>query len=158
MSKRQLIDEIRSVNRTALPEFLARFNEVDLTDYLQHLIRSQAPRLRGNAARYGQYFSARATARAALARPVAAAVAILAEDMPAAEDVSASSPRASWRDAMAQPAVAREFEADNDAWIDDEEWIDDLAATPSTDHKKLTLTAATRNTTSSTPATDKWLF
>lgn len=37
MTKRQLIDEIRSLNVTAEPGFLASFGEADLTEYLQHL-------------------------------------------------------------------------------------------------------------------------
>ncbi|MCL2640758.1 MAG: hypothetical protein FWD53_07935 [Phycisphaerales bacterium] len=37
MSKRELIDEIRQVNRTASPEFLARFQENDLKAYLDRM-------------------------------------------------------------------------------------------------------------------------
>jgi len=152
MSKRQLIDEIRSVNRTALPEFLARFDEVDLTDYLQHLIHSQAPRLRGTTARQGQYIATSTrTAAATLPRTVTA-VAVLTDDIPEAEDVTAAV-GASWRDAMVQ-AGAKDPDTD-DAWIDDEAWIDDLTITSAGhDRKPLTLAAATP----STPATDKWLF
>lgn len=37
MSKRELIDAIRQVNRSAAPEFLARFAEEELQAYLQRV-------------------------------------------------------------------------------------------------------------------------
>jgi len=38
MSKRELIDCIREINRSAKPEFLAGFSKEDLNDYLEHLM------------------------------------------------------------------------------------------------------------------------
>jgi len=38
MSKRELIDCICEINRSARPEFLAGFSEEDLNDYLEHLM------------------------------------------------------------------------------------------------------------------------
>jgi len=38
MSKRELIDYICRINKTAKPEFLASFSEDDLNDYLEHLM------------------------------------------------------------------------------------------------------------------------
>lgn len=38
MIKRELIDCIREINKTAKPEFLAAFSEEDLNDYLESLI------------------------------------------------------------------------------------------------------------------------
>ncbi len=38
MSKRELIDYIREINRSAKPEFLASFSEEDLNAYLEHLM------------------------------------------------------------------------------------------------------------------------
>lgn len=38
MSKRELIDCICEINRTAKPEFLAGFTEEQLSDYLEHLM------------------------------------------------------------------------------------------------------------------------
>ena len=38
MSKRELIDYICRINRTAKPEFLASFSEEELNDYLKHLM------------------------------------------------------------------------------------------------------------------------
>jgi hypothetical protein len=38
MSKRELIDYICKINRTAKPEFLATFTEEELNDYLEHLM------------------------------------------------------------------------------------------------------------------------
>ena len=37
MSKRELIDRIRQINRTVSPEFLAGFTENELSDYLRQL-------------------------------------------------------------------------------------------------------------------------
>ena len=37
MSKRQLIDDIRRYNTTVQPQFLARFDEAALKQYLEHL-------------------------------------------------------------------------------------------------------------------------
>ena len=37
MTKRELIDRITALNPTAGPEFLARFENADLAQYLQHL-------------------------------------------------------------------------------------------------------------------------
>mgnify|MGYP001066860887 CR=1 FL=1 len=39
MSKQQMIDAIREHNRSAAQEFLARFDEAALSDYLQRLTR-----------------------------------------------------------------------------------------------------------------------
>jgi hypothetical protein len=38
MSKRELIDCIREINKGARPEFLADFSEEELTAYLEHLM------------------------------------------------------------------------------------------------------------------------
>jgi len=38
MSKRELIDCICEINKTARPEFLATFSEEDLNAYLEHLM------------------------------------------------------------------------------------------------------------------------
>jgi len=38
MSKRELIDHICEINRSAKPEFLANFSEEELMDYLEHLM------------------------------------------------------------------------------------------------------------------------
>jgi len=38
MSKRELIDCICEINKSAKPEFLARFSEEDLRTYLEHLM------------------------------------------------------------------------------------------------------------------------
>ncbi len=38
MSKRELIDYICEINKTAKPEFLATFSEEDLSRYLDHLM------------------------------------------------------------------------------------------------------------------------
>ena len=38
MSKRELIDCICEINKTARAEFLARFSEEELNDYLEHLM------------------------------------------------------------------------------------------------------------------------
>jgi hypothetical protein len=38
MSKRELIDCICEINKSAKPEFLAKFEEIELKDYLEHLM------------------------------------------------------------------------------------------------------------------------
>lgn len=38
MDKNQLIDRICEINKTARPEFLARFSEEELNAYLEHLL------------------------------------------------------------------------------------------------------------------------
>jgi hypothetical protein len=38
MSKRELIDCICEINKSAKAEFLARFSEEELKDYLEHLM------------------------------------------------------------------------------------------------------------------------
>lgn len=56
MTKRQLIDEIVTMNRSADPGFLARFDDSDLNEYLAHLQWTQTPRLAGDPHRYDMYF------------------------------------------------------------------------------------------------------
>ncbi|MFC1764224.1 hypothetical protein ACFL6U_19390 [Planctomycetota bacterium] len=38
MNKRELIDCICEINRSARPEFLSKFTEDELNDYLEHLM------------------------------------------------------------------------------------------------------------------------
>jgi len=57
MTKRQLIDQIITVNRSAPADFLARFDDKDLRDYLDHLSILEQPRLTGDANRYAKYFT-----------------------------------------------------------------------------------------------------
>ena len=45
MSKRELIDYICKINRTAKPEFLASFSEEELNDYLEHLMELDLEKL-----------------------------------------------------------------------------------------------------------------
>lgn len=56
MTKRELIDEIAMRNPTAKPEFLSRFDEMDLGAYLDHLIVARRPRLSGGGNRFAKYF------------------------------------------------------------------------------------------------------
>lgn len=44
MSKRELIDQILQHNRSAAPEFLARFAEADLKKYLDRVCEVEQPR------------------------------------------------------------------------------------------------------------------
>ncbi|MCL2700866.1 MAG: hypothetical protein FWE88_04135 [Phycisphaerae bacterium] len=155
MSKRQLIDEIRSFNRTALPEFLARFDEVDLNDYLQHLLRSQAPRLRGHSARLGHYVPAYGDTPAATARPIATAMAAVT-----VEETPASTSRAlPWRETSTATALAEPDLGPADEYNpDDEGWFDDNPDATSTTTEQKTRALATTNKTSNATATDAWLF
>ena len=45
MNKRQLIDDIRRLNSTAQPQFLAQFDEGALKQYLEHLESARRKRL-----------------------------------------------------------------------------------------------------------------
>ncbi|MFA5238821.1 MAG: hypothetical protein WC476_03820 [Phycisphaerae bacterium] len=45
MSKRELIDRICEINRSARPEFLAAFSEADLSIYLEHLMELELEEL-----------------------------------------------------------------------------------------------------------------
>lgn len=38
MRKREIIDAICEINKSAKPEFLAHFSEQELSDYLEHLM------------------------------------------------------------------------------------------------------------------------
>ena len=64
MTKRELIDEILTINRSASPSFLARFTNVQLDEYLAHLHVLAKPRLSGSAAQYEKYFRNCPTIRA----------------------------------------------------------------------------------------------
>ncbi len=46
MSKRQLIDDIRTLNPTARPQFLAQFDEESLRQYFDHLRDAREKRLK----------------------------------------------------------------------------------------------------------------
>lgn len=46
MNKRQLIDDIRRINATARPEFLAQFDESALKQYLDHLEEARQKHIR----------------------------------------------------------------------------------------------------------------
>jgi hypothetical protein len=56
MNKRELIDAIVGLNPTAMPEFLARFSDIALREYYEHLRLATQPRLAGRPERYEQYF------------------------------------------------------------------------------------------------------
>jgi hypothetical protein len=45
MSKRELIDCICEINRSAKPEFLAMFSAEELNDYLEHLMELDLEKL-----------------------------------------------------------------------------------------------------------------
>jgi hypothetical protein len=57
MTKRQLIDEILTINPTAQPGFLAGFKDADLGEYLTHLNVVKAPVLTGDGSKYRKYFA-----------------------------------------------------------------------------------------------------
>jgi hypothetical protein len=132
MTKRQLIDEIISINQTAEPGFLCHFQDEDLREYLEHLQTARVPRMVGDAARYEKYFAtARHTppAEFGLGEPVvstetdaAERAALLAAAPPVEVAAQASLPKTSVQ--PAQPVVveaAAAAKADN---------ADSLAADP----------------------------
>ncbi len=56
MTKRQLIDRIVTINRSAEPGFLAQFEDDELNDYLRHLHVAQSPRPHADPRRFARYF------------------------------------------------------------------------------------------------------
>jgi hypothetical protein len=76
MTKRQLIDEIVSLNHSADPGFLAHFGDEDLLQYRDHLLACRRPRLSGDASRYAKYFAPRGAGGAALAEGAKAAISL----------------------------------------------------------------------------------
>lgn len=57
MTKRQMIDEIMELNRTAQPEFLAAFDDEELNEYLSHLHWLKSPvQMTGDTSQYDKYF------------------------------------------------------------------------------------------------------
>ncbi|MCD6365681.1 MAG: hypothetical protein J7M14_07375 [Planctomycetes bacterium] len=92
MTKRQLIDEIVVINRSAKPAFLAEFADDDLQDYLDHLQVIRQPRLSANTHRYDMYF------RAATDLPDKFDI----PDKPAAEP-RRSAPAETFAEALSQP-------------------------------------------------------
>lgn len=57
MTKRQMIDEIMELNRTAQPEFLAAFDDEELNEYLSHLHWLSSPvQMTGDTSKYDKYF------------------------------------------------------------------------------------------------------
>ena len=56
MTKRQVIDEIVLLNRSALPGFLAQFEDGDLNEYLQRLREVGPLRAWANAHRFDEGF------------------------------------------------------------------------------------------------------
>lgn len=56
MTKRELIDDIRRLNPTAKPDFLARFADEELSDYLDHLHFALTEPLRPSKERLERYF------------------------------------------------------------------------------------------------------
>jgi hypothetical protein len=99
MTKRELIDEIVSINRSASPRFLAQFDDVELDAYLAHLSVLKTPRLSGDAAQYEKYF----------------------RDLPTIQ-----APRPAWRVAPVPVSVVAEQELP-DPMADDEPDIEDQA-------------------------------
>jgi hypothetical protein len=57
MTKRQLIDEIMQLNQSAKPEFLARFGDDELNDYLRHLRQACRPRRFWSEGQFDRYFA-----------------------------------------------------------------------------------------------------
>lgn len=94
MTKRQIIDEILTLNRSAKPEFLAGFEDTDLDQYLRHLRVARTPRLSGDPHRYDKYFEDLPTIGRA-----GPAVAVVESD-----DVPAETPE----DAAAEPIASPE--------------------------------------------------
>lgn len=118
MTKRQIIDEILTINPTAKPAFLARFEDAELGAYLSHLQVLARPRLTGDASRFEKYFIN--VPKIPFARPqwrttpAADAAQQAAADAPAATDAPPA-PAAEY------VAVAEPAEQHADTWVDADE-------------------------------------
>jgi len=89
MTKRKLIDEIMELNHSADPGFLARFDDIELNNYLDHLALLQTPRLEGDPHRYDKYFQA---------EPEASPYAVAVAELPRRSDAAAVADPSTWRD------------------------------------------------------------
>ncbi|MCD4823163.1 MAG: hypothetical protein K8S55_01025 [Phycisphaerae bacterium] len=99
MTKRELIDEIMELNHSADPGFLARFDDIELNNYLDHLSLLQAPRLEGDPHRYDKYFQA---------EPADSPCAVAVAELPCQSDAAIAADLATWRDETpAVPATPR---------------------------------------------------
>ena len=56
MTKRQLIDEIVSINKSAPAAFLAGFDDGELNEYLEHLKFAQEPKPSVDSGKYDSFF------------------------------------------------------------------------------------------------------
>ncbi len=56
MTKRQLIDEIVSINKSAPAAFLAGFDDGELNEYLEHLKFAQEPKPSVDSGKYDNFF------------------------------------------------------------------------------------------------------
>jgi len=74
MTKRQLIDDILLLNRSAKPEFLAQFDADELDAYLRHLQLARSPRLSAAHGQYAKYFENVPTIPTAASTPQPAVV------------------------------------------------------------------------------------
>jgi len=126
MTKRQLIDEIVTLNQTAEPGFLAKFDDGQLNEYLRHLRRARTPRLSGDPRRYDRYFRscppvpvARAAKPAEAAQAAVAVVETAEFEAEPAEEPFAYEAEAAADDAAAGPLLAHEAPPAPDAEEDD---------------------------------------
>lgn len=128
MTKRQMIDEIISMNQTAKPGFLARFDDIDLDEYLRHLREKRVSRLSGDASRYQRYFTTAQPAAASVplarqsgAESAAATAVAVIEDSSSAEPVGVF---------VAEPPAAREQEspAEQSEAVESAEQAEDVQA------------------------------
>ena len=136
MTKRELIDRIVEINRSASPGFLARFDDNQLDEYLAHLKVLETPRLSGNAARYEKYFQDCPTIHAA--RPLWRTDSSAVEEVPV-DDLDDEDYPATFEDDEAdelveQPVGTAERERlyaepdDDEAYDDDpEEWPEETS-------------------------------
>jgi hypothetical protein len=146
MTKRELIDEILTINQSARPGFLSRFTDGQLDEYLAHLRVLARPRLSGDPARYERYFRNCPTIRVPL--PQWRQTAEHTEDLDAADLADgpmdgleddfdgAPGPAADYAELDVQPAERQQLyvepddldEEDDDARAEAEEFGEELPA------------------------------
>ena len=118
MTKRQLIDQIVTVNQTAEPGFLADFKDEDLQEYLDHLRVVDQPRLTGETYRYEKYFLMQKTMQKAV------------QTVPAMQTMAAESAGATATALADPPADARASADDGGLWSSSEADVEPADESP----------------------------
>lgn len=135
MTKRELIDEILRVNRTARPAFLAQFDQDELDNYLRHLRLASLPRPKCGRGTYDKYFVNASDRLAAPERPRVTLDAIVTKAWQSDRAIMFKSPLASL-EAFEVPALPSDS---NDSAEED---FDEISLAPVSSEEEMVKAAA----------------